>query len=304
MRKQSIVPFAVIVGPSSSEAQPPRSQVLTKIAYLGPAGTFTEEAVVSESPDADRLPCQTIRGVAEAVESGKADMGIVPIENSNEGSVPDTLDLLIHQSPLRICKELVLPINQFLMARPGTTLGDIQVVYSHPNALGQCRGYIEKRLAKAQVIATLSTSAAVLAMKEHPGPAAAIGPKRAADLYGVEILAEKVQDNEGNATRFVVLAQGDHAPTGKDKTSIAFSFAEDKPGQLYAVLGDFASRSINLSKLESRPAKAGLGKYIFLVDLDGHRTDPRVVQALDSVQKRASMLKVFGSYPRYTEPGR
>lgn len=273
-----------------------------KIAYLGPAGTFTEEAVILYSPEAERLPFPTIRAVAEAVETRKADSGIVPIENSNEGSVPDTLDLLIHQSPLRIWKELVLPINQYLMARPGTAMKDVQVVYSHPNALGQCRGFLERRLGQAQVVATLSTSAAVVAMKEHKGVAAAIAPRRAADLYDVEVLAEKVQDNEGNATRFVVLAQEDHAPTGNDKTSVAFTFAEDKPGQLYGALGDFASRSINLSKLESRPAKAGLGKYIFLVDLDGHRTDPAVVQALESVGKRASMLKVFGSYPRYVGP--
>lgn len=274
-----------------------------RVAYLGPAGTFTEEAVILFDPKAERLAASTVRGAADLVDAGKVDNAVVPIENSNEGSVPDTLDLLIHQSSLRIWKELVLPINQYLMAKPGTALRDIQMVYSHPNALGQCRGFLEKRMGKAQVVATLSTVAAVVAMKESKTPAGAIAPKRAAELYEVHILEERIQDNEGNATRFVVLAKEDHPRTGRDRTSVAFSFAQDKAGQLYAALGDFASRNINLSKLESRPAKSNLGRYIFLVDLDGHRQDADIVAALESLGKRTSMLKVFGSYPRYQMPG-
>ena len=276
--------------------------MMKKVAYLGPAGTFTEEAVTLFDPSADRLPAATIRAAADLVEAGQADSAVVPIENSNEGSVPDTLDLLIHQSPLRIWQELVLAIDQYLMAKPGTAIGDIQTVFSHPNALGQCRGFLEKRLAKAQVVATLSTVAAVVAMRDTKSPAAAIAPRRAAELYQVHILAERIQDNEGNATRFVVLAKEDHQPTGRDRTSVAFSFAQDKPGQLYGALGDFASRNINLSKLESRPAKSNLGRYIFLVDLDGHRLDADIAAALESLGRRTSMLKVFGSYPRYQAP--
>ena len=269
-----------------------------RVAYLGPAGTFTEEAAILFDALADRIPAATIRAVADTVVAGQADVAVVPIENSNEGSVPDTLDLLIHFSGLQIRQEVVLPIDQYLMATPGTSMGDIRTVFSHPNAIGQCRGFLERELPNAQAVATLSTVAAVVAVKDTKA-AAAIAPRRAADLHGMRVLAERIQDNEGNATRFVVLAKEDHPPTGRDRTSLAFSFAQDKPGQLYAVLGDFASRDINLSKLESRPAKSSLGRYFFLVDLDGHRTDPDVAAALEAVAKRASILKVFGSYPRY-----
>ena len=255
-----------------------------KVAYFGPAGTFTEAAALLYDPDAQLLPFTSITAVAAAVDAGMADEGVVPIENSLEGSVTDTLDLLIHESTLSIRHELVMPIEHCLLVRPGVSPETVQVVYSHPQALGQCRHFIEKCFPKAQAMAALSTAAAVEDMLGSDVPSAAIATSRAAEIYGAEILEKGIQDNPANITRFVVLAQGDHPPTGRDKTSLCFSFQEDKPGVLYAVMGEFASRNINLAKVESRPNKEVLGRYIFLVDLEGHREDPHVQGALAGVR--------------------
>jgi prephenate dehydratase len=270
-----------------------------KIAYLGPPGTFTEEAALLYDGSAQLIPVPTIPGVASAVSSGMAEEGVVPIENSLEGSVTDTLDLLIHDSTLLIMKELVLPVEHQLLVKPGTEISDIKVLYSHPQSLGQCRRFIERVLPKADVVAALSNAAAVQDMMEASTPAAAIGTRRAAELYGAEILAKEIQDHASNVTRFVVLASDDHPPTDADKTSICFSFADDRPGELVEVLQEFSQRNINLAKVESRPSKESLGKYIFLIDMEGHREDHQVSEALERVRERASMLKVFGSYPRY-----
>lgn len=269
-----------------------------RVAYLGPPGTFSEEAAFLHDPAAQLVPRPTIRAVAAAVEAGQADEGVVPIENSLEGPVTDTLDLLIHETKLRICKELVLPIVQCLLAKPGAAIGDVRVVFSIPQALGQCRRFLDERLSKAQAVAALSTVAGVEQMRAYEGPAAAIAPKRAAALYGVRVLAEAIQDNAENVTRFVVLADHDGQPTGDDKTSIAF-YLEDRPGTLYRVIKEFAERGINLSKIESRPAKQSLGKYVFLVDFNRHREDPVAQDVLQAIAPHTSLLKVFGSYPRY-----
>ncbi len=253
-------------------------------------------------PSAQLIPFFSSSAVAAAVSTGMADEGMVAIENSIEGSVNDTLDLLIHESKLVIRQELVLPVNHYLLVKPGTKEEEIKVIYSHPQALGQCRRFIEKCFPKAQMVAALSTAAAVQEMNASELTAAAIGTMRAAELYGAEVLAQKVQDNPSNVTRFVVLATTDHSPTGKDKTSICFSFSEDKPGQLYGVLGEFASRNINLAKIESRPSKAMLGEYIFLVDLEGHREEPKVKQVLENVKGRTTLFKILGSYPKYKSP--
>ncbi|MDP2728279.1 MAG: prephenate dehydratase [Dehalococcoidia bacterium] len=268
------------------------------LAYFGPAGTFTEEAALAYDPQARLIPFATIPAVASAVETGMADEGIVPIENSLEGSVPATLDLLIHESTLFIRQELILPINQHLMVKPGTKVGDVKTVYSHPQPLGQCRRFLERCFPKAQLVASLSTAAAVEQMLASDHPAAAIGPRRAAELYGAEILASNVQDEPSNETRFVVLAKEDHQPTGKDKTSLCFYIPEDRPGALVDILFDFSHRGINLAKIESRPSRESLGKYIFLVDLEGHRQDSTVAEALGTVRAKTSLFKVFGSYPK------
>ena len=275
-----------------------------KIAYLGPAGTFTEEAALLYDSRAELLPLSTIPAVASAVETGMADEGVVPIENSLEGSVSATLDLLIHESSLLIRRELVLPINHCLLVKPGTKAHEVRAVYSHPQALGQCRHFLDKCFPKAEAVAALSTAAAVEEMLASKVPAAAIATQRAAELYGVEILAKGIQDQASNVTRFVVLAQNDHPPTGNDKTSICFYFAEDKPGVLASVLAEFAQRNINLTKIESRPSKESLGKYFFLVDMDGHRYNPLIGSALEGVVAKTAQFKIFGSYPRFTESPR
>jgi prephenate dehydratase len=240
----------------------------------------------------------SISAVAYAVDSGMADEGVVPIENSLEGGVVETHDLLISLSRLRICRELVIPIEHCLIVRPGTTASDIEVIYSHPQALGQTRRFIERCFPKARVEASLSTSAAVEEAVRR-ADAAGISSRRAAEVFGGDILAAGIQDFDNNVTRFVVLAHEDAAATGADRTSIAFSFEKDRAGSLVEVLHEFASRGINLSRIESRPTREALGKYIFLVDLDVHREEPAAAEALAAVQALVSELKVFGSYPRW-----
>jgi prephenate dehydratase len=269
-----------------------------RLAYLGPAGTFTEEAALHYDAQAELLPFATIPGVAVAVETGMADEGIVPIENSLEGSVSATLDLLIHESSLAIAREVIRPVDHYLLVRPGTPSREVRVIYSHPQALAQCRRFVERCFPKAEMVAALSTAAAVEELMASERPAAAIATKRAAQLYGAEILASSIQDQASNETRFVVLARQDHQPTGRDKTSLCFYIPEDRPGALVEILQEFAQRRINLMKIESRPSRESLGRYIFLVDLEGHRLDAAVAEALEQVRARTSLFKVFGSYPQ------
>ena len=275
-----------------------------RVAYLGPPGTYSETAALAYDPEAALIPHPSFTAAVRQVEGGGADVAVLAIENSLEGSVTETLDLLVHGTELSITGEIVIPIDHCLLAKPGTALGDVEVVFSHTQALGQCRNFIERQLGGASKNASLSTVAAVTDMLDSERVGAAISPRRAADLYPVEIIAETIQDRAENATRFVALAGEDHAPTGHDKTSIAFTFAdEDKPGQFHRALGEFAKRQINLSKIESRPSKESLGRYVFLVDLDGHRSDPAVADALDAVRAEASSLRVFGSYPKARTSG-
>ncbi|KPK21093.1 MAG: hypothetical protein AMJ76_03620 [Dehalococcoidia bacterium SM23_28_1] len=271
-----------------------------RIAFLGPPGTFSEDAALRHDPSAHLLPFASVAAVAAAVDSGMADEGVVAIENSIEGSVTDTLDILIHESRLSIRQELVLPVEHCLLVRPGTQAADIKVLLSHPQALGQCRRFVERCFPKAEIVAALSTAAAVEEMMAREN-AAAIATRRAADLYAAETLAHDIQDRADNLTRFVVLAETDHPPTGNDKTSLAFSFADDRPGLLVSVLQEFSSRDINLTKVESRPTKERLGEYIFLLDLAGHRSESTVVEVLEVVEAQASFFRIFGSYPRYME---
>ncbi len=269
-----------------------------RVAYLGPPGTFSEQAALLHDPQAQLMPFLTVAAVAAAVDSGMADEGVVAIENSLEGSVTDTLDVLIHESRLAIRRELVLPIEHCLLAKPGTIAGQVETIFSHPQALGQCRRFLERCFPKARLEASLSTTAAVEQMMEHEG-SAAIATLRASELYGTAVLAQAIQDNRNNETRFVVLAASDSPPTGRDKTSFAFSVAQDRPGSLVDVLNEFSQRQINLAKIESRPTKQELGKYVFLVDLEGHRSEPAVAEALQNVEAQAYFFKVFGSYPRF-----
>jgi len=272
-----------------------------RIAYLGPPGTFSEEAALKYDEKAQLLPFSSIPAVAAAVDTSIAEEGVVAIENSLEGSVTDTLDLLIHESKLLIRQELVLPVEHHLLVKPGTEALELKVIFSHPQALAQCRHFLERCFPQAEMVAALSTAAAVEQMMSSSTPAAAIGTHRASQLYGAQILARNIQDHSPNVTRFVVLARNDHPPTGRDKTSLCFSFDDDRPGLLYGVLKEFAECNINLAKVESRPSKESLGKYIFLVDLEGHRQDTSIRQVLKKVQAKTSLFKVFGSYPRYEQ---
>jgi prephenate dehydratase len=277
-----------------------------RLAFFGPAGTFTEEAALKydarEGRQSSLTSMTTITAVYNAVQSGMADEGVVPIENSLEGSVPETLDVLVHsEPPLLIRDEITIEINHCLLVKPGTQTNDVQMVFAHPQALGQCRGFIERCFPKAQVEAALSNAAAVEEMmtKER---AAAIAPRRAAEIYGAEVLAQGIQDRSPNHTRFVILSHEDHALTGTDKTSIALAFAvEDRPGLLVKALQEFATRGINLSKIESRPSKEKLGTYIFLIDVDGHASEPKLAEAIREIEGNCSFFRVLGSYPRHRE---
>ena len=269
------------------------------LAFLGPSGTYTEEAALLYDPGAELRPFPNITAVGMAVASGETPQGVVPIENSIEGSVNFTLDLLVSEGSLLIRNEMVLPIEHYLMGKPGTRMEEIQVIFSHPQALAQCREYLETKFPGAQSSASLSTAQAVGEAIASEVPAAAIAPRRSAELYSAEILDSSIQDVAANVTRFVVLAKNDHPPTGNDKTSMFFTFDEDVPGQLYSVMGIFADRGINLAKIESRPTKRSLGQYIFLVDCSGHREDSLLGDAIEAVRGRVSSLRVMGSYPKW-----
>ncbi len=279
------------------------------LAYFGPPGTNSEEAALMYAESADGgfrlVPLPSITAVAAAVADGEAEEGVVPIENSIEGAVNETLDLLIHADrPLYICSETVLPIEHLLLAKPGTRKEDVTVIKSFPVAIAQCRDFIAREYPDAEIEAALSTAAAVESVISRDG-AAAIASRRAAGHYGAEVLASGIQDRSPNHTRFVTVAREDHAPTGEDKTSLAFTFAnEDRPGQIVGALQEFASRSINLSKIESRPSKEKLGTYIFLVTVHGHRLDPPMAEALATIKKNCSVFRVLGSYPRFREHAR
>jgi len=274
--------------------------VKQKIAYLGPAGTFAEQATITYNPNSELLPRPSIPAVAQAVEAEEADEGVVPIENSLQGSVTFTLDLLIHDSTLLIRNELVLPVHHNLLSAPGTSSDRIIVIYSHPQALAQCREYLLKRHPNADLVASLSTAGAVEELERHGDNTAAIGNLRAAKLYGAEILERNIEDNSNNVTRFVVLGKTRQEKTGNDKTSICFWFDTDSPGLLFSIMQTFAELDINLAKVESRPTRESLGRYIFLIDFDGHREDKKVKKALAKMESQVSILKVFGSYPKAT----
>ena len=269
-----------------------------RLAYLGPEGTYSEQAAIDYARRSERVPYSGIPAVIRAAESGQVDEAIVPIENSLEGVVTYTVDLLIHESPLKIRGEVVVPIHHQLLMPPRARMEDVRVVYSHPQAIAQCRRYLARNMPNAEHVASLSTASAVEDMNSSRHPAAAISSSRAAELFGATIAETNVEDVPNNQTRFIVLGSEDAAPTGGDKTSICFDFPHDAPGTLYNMLGELARREINMIKIESRPDRRSLGKYVFLIDLDGHREDPVVSEALDAMEARAAIFKIFGSYPK------
>jgi prephenate dehydratase len=270
-----------------------------RVGYLGPPGTFSEEAVslCDLVATAERREYPTIAEAFEAVVRGEVEFGLLPIENSLEGSIATTLDMLVHRPGLRIRREVLLPVRQNLLARPGVSLAQVRRVLSIPIALAQCQGFLKRRLAGVPLEPALSTADAARLAAERDDTAA-VASRAAAERYGLAVLAENIQDGEGNATRFVLVAREDEKPTGRDRTSIAFTLDRDRPGGLYEVLGEFARRHINLSKIESRPNKQALGHYVFFVDFEGHRSDPGGAEALAGVLQRVHALHLLGSYPR------
>ncbi len=275
-----------------------------RVAYLGPPGTFSEEAAFrcEMARDAERVPCTTFADAYDLVFRGEVDLALLPIENSIEGSVGTVLDLLVHRPGPLIRRELLLPVREHLLARRGTRIEDVRRVLSHPQPLGQCGRFLRTRLPGATLEPTHSTADAARKVAAGEEGAAAIGARAAAERYGLAILAEDIQDTDENVTRFVLLARSDEAPTGRDRTSIAFTLDRDRPGGLWEVMGEFAQRGINLSKVESRPMKQELGHYVFFLDFEAHRDDAAAAAALEGVGARVHRLHVLGSYPRGDPP--
>ncbi len=272
------------------------------MGFFGPFGTFTEKAVRSQ-PDlaaAELIAYRTVPDVLDAIASGEVDLGVVPIENSIEGTVNFTQDALSFDYELLIQREIVMNIEHCLLALPGTKLSDITTVMSIPVATAQCHRYLRENLPLAEVRAANSTAeAARLVGTEKLSGTAAIAPSNAAPLYGLDVIASNIEDHAGNQTRFVVIgASGVPAPTGHDVTGIVVYQRADEPGSLISILQEFAARRVNITNLLSRPTKdGGLGDYCFVMYLDGHIADELVADALRALHAKQGGVKFLGSYP-------
>jgi len=283
------------------------------IGFLGPSGTFTEEALRSEPglAGAERRPLKSFVHVLSAVSEGKVDYGFVAIENSIEGTVSIALDQLVFERDLLIVGEAILPVTQNLLAPPGTAIKDIKRIVSFPHATGQCRAWLTENLPEVEEVAATSTAEAVrqvgTAVKDQTADhTAAIGTALAGELYGLEVVAPGIEDHVENSTRFVLVAPHDAgipAPTGHDKTSVVCFQSSDHPGSLHGILGQFSARDLNLVKLESRPTKQGLGEYCFIIDFEGHIADAVVSDCLRDLHAGLRGLKFLGSYPAAGEHG-
>jgi chorismate mutase/prephenate dehydratase len=265
-----------------------------RVAYLGPRGTYSEEAVVKHfGSRVDALACGTIEDVFRTVEAGAAGYAVVPLENSTEGGVGATLDHLV-TTELRICGEVLLPIHHCLLSNAGT-VSDVRTVYAHSQALGQCAGWLARELPGAARVALASNAEAARRAAEE-GQAAAIASRSAAELYGLGVLSENIEDDPKNTTRFLVLGQQDAAPSGRDRTSMVVS-APNRAGAIHGLLEPLARHGVSMTRLESRPSRQGLWEYVFFIDVEGHRQDAAVARALAELGERAVFLKVLGSYP-------
>jgi len=264
------------------------------VAYLGPAGTFSQEAVLKHFGGLTaQQACATIDEVFRQVETGAVGYGIVPVENSTEGAIGRTLDLLL-ATPARVCGEVMLPVHQCLMSKAGTRTA-IRTVYSHTQSLAQCQQWLARHLPRAERVAVVSNAeAARLAAKDRR--AGAIGAKTAAGLYGLRLLARNIEDEARNTTRFLVIGAHGTEPSGKDKTSLIVS-TRNLPGAMHQMLTPLAVNGVSMTRLESRPARTGLWEYVFYVDIEGHERDATVAKALVEMQAWVTFLKVLGSYP-------
>jgi prephenate dehydratase len=276
--------------------------VSLRVAFLGPAGTHTEEALRASAPaQVETVPHLTVYEAVMAVQEGEADRAVVPIENSLEGGVAATLDVLATDADrVRISAEVVHPVHHCLVAREEVELQDVARVISHPQATAQCQRFLRERLPAAERVPATSTADAVRTVAESPEPWVALGSRLSAELYGCRVLVDDVQDQPDNVTRFVWLAPAEQAedPGSRAKTSVVFWGAGDEsPGWLVSVLAELADRGINLTKIESRPRRVRLGHYMFFADLDGAEDDPPVREALEALRARVETLRVLGSYP-------
>lgn len=277
------------------------SRPMAQVGFLGPHGTFTEQAMLSQ-PDLAAgalVPLGSIAEVLAATAEGDVDLGFVPIENSIEGTVNVTLDTLAFETDLLIQREVVVGIQLNLLAAPGTALDQVTTVVSMPHATAQVRTFLTRKLPGVSIQASTSTAEAARLVGESTTPGlAAIGTSLAAELYGLEVLAADIEDHPDNATRFVVVGRsGIPAPTGHDKTTVVCFQRADRPGSLLAILQEFAARAVNLTKLESRPTKRSLGEYCFIIDFEGHLADELVADCLRDLKAKLADVKFLGSYP-------
>jgi len=277
---------------------------MIKIGFLGPMGTFSHEALLQYIKDnKDYIPFgfNTISDLLLAVQKDELDQAIAPIENSLEGAVNVTMDMMASDVDLKIKSEFVLPVVENLLVKKGTRFQDIKHILSHPQPIGQCIKYINSSFPCAEVRYVYSTAGAAEEVSRGEPGLAAIGSAAAAEVYGLEILERGIQDGENNHTRFVIVSAAEDSPrTGSDKTSIVFS-TDNEPGSLYRVLDIFNLWDINMTRIESRPAKNELGKYIFFVDVEGHREDENIRDALTMIKRKTSFYKFLGSYPSYKD---
>jgi chorismate mutase/prephenate dehydratase len=268
------------------------------IAYLGPAGTYSESAARKHFGGAPTLlPCPGIDDVFRVIESGNAHYGVVPIENSTEGAIGRSLDLLL-SSPLKICGEINLPIHHNLMTRSATLAG-VSRIYSHAQSLAQCHEWLNRNLPLAARVPVASNAEAARLAAGEEG-AAAVAGEAAAELYSLPILAANIEDDPNNTTRFVIVADHDAGISGADRTSLVCS-AQNRPGAVYELLAPFADNGVSMSRLESRPARGFGGsrwEYVFYIDIEGHRSEPAVTRALEELRRRAGFVKELGSYPK------
>jgi prephenate dehydratase len=270
------------------------------VAFLGPRGTFTEQALMSQ-PDlaaGELVPVRSIADTIFEVDDGRAEIGVVPIENAIEGSVNETLDTLAFGASdrLRIHREIVVPVDLNLCAKPGTKLTAVKTVISIPHASAQCREWLANKLPGVEVLAANSTAEAARDVaRSRASGRAAIATSLAAELYGLEVIAPTIHDHPENSTRFVVISHGIPAATGHDKTTIVVFQNQDRPGSLLSILQEFAARAINLTKLESRPTKRGLGSYCFFIDFEGHISDELVADVLRNLAAKHE-VRFLGSY--------
>jgi chorismate mutase/prephenate dehydratase len=265
-----------------------------KVGYLGPEGTFSQQALHKHfGHSAKGLPLASIEEVFQEVEAGNADFGVVPVENSGQGTIQSTLDMFL-TSPLKICGEVELSVHQHLMSRTGR-LEDIERVYSHPMSLAQCKAWLRQNLPKAEKIAVASNAEAARRARTADD-AAAIAGESAGHVYGLKVVAGPIQDRQDNTTRFLVLGRELFSPSGHDRTSLLV-YVRDQPGALYNVLSPFARHGVSMNRIESRPSHSGRWQYAFFIDVSGHVADDAVARALSELGDYAADVKVLGSYP-------